>query len=94
MAGPISLINNLWVIIAALLVFTMTIAVGLLEIGELGKDYSRSLLYGRCDMEMASYIPFCPFCVRIYPELIGTHCFHISRFVLHIHMPSCTLNPH
>ncbi len=40
---PISLINNLWVIIAALLVFIMTIAVGFLEVGELGESFSRSL---------------------------------------------------
>ncbi len=38
------LANNLWVVIAALLVFTMTIAVGLLEIGELGEDFWGSLL--------------------------------------------------
>ena len=30
-------INNLWVLIAALLVFTMTISVGFLEVGELGE---------------------------------------------------------
>jgi Amt family ammonium transporter len=39
-----ALVNNLWVIIAALLVFTMTIAVGLLEIGELGETFDYSLL--------------------------------------------------
>ncbi|MEM0139621.1 MAG: ammonium transporter [Ferroplasma sp.] len=38
------LLNNLWVIIAALLVFIMTVAVGFLEIGELGKKFNRSLL--------------------------------------------------
>ncbi|EQD38933.1 ammonia permease, partial [mine drainage metagenome] len=38
------LLNNLWVIVAALLVFTMTIAVGFLEVGELGEDRWRSLL--------------------------------------------------
>ncbi|WP_337860862.1 ammonium transporter [Ferroplasma sp.] len=38
------LINNLWVIIAALLVFTMTISVGFLEIGEMGKGYKRALI--------------------------------------------------
>ncbi len=36
--------NNLWVIIAALLVFTMTPSVGLLEIGELGETFTNSLL--------------------------------------------------
>jgi Amt family ammonium transporter len=36
--------NNLWVIIAALLVFTMTISVGFLEIGELGDGLHFSLL--------------------------------------------------
>ena len=40
----LSLINNLWILIAALLVFLMTIAVGFLEIGELGENFSRSLL--------------------------------------------------
>ncbi len=43
-ADPIALINNLWVLIAALLVFLMTIAVGFLEVGELGEKFSRSLL--------------------------------------------------
>ncbi|HKV89798.1 MAG TPA: ammonium transporter [Thermoplasmata archaeon] len=37
-------VNNLWVLIAALLVFTMTIAVGLLEVGELGEALYASLL--------------------------------------------------
>jgi len=44
MADPISLINNLWVLCAALLVFTMTVSVGLLEVGELGEGFARSLL--------------------------------------------------
>src|SRR5271169_765033 len=34
------LANNLFVLIAALLVFTMTGSVGLLEVGELGEEYS------------------------------------------------------
>lgn len=38
------LANNLWVIICGLLVFTMTISVGFLEIGELGSDLDISLL--------------------------------------------------
>ena len=36
--------NNLWVLICGLLVFTMTIAVGLLEVGELGQNMVVSLL--------------------------------------------------
>ena len=44
MADPILLANNLWVIICGLLVFTMTISVGFLEIGELGSDLDTSLL--------------------------------------------------
>ncbi len=40
---PISLINNLWVLLAGLLVFSMTISVGLLEIGELNRRMDRSL---------------------------------------------------
>ena len=39
-----ALLNNVWVLIAALLVFAMTVAVGLLEIGELGGSLNRSLL--------------------------------------------------
>ncbi len=38
------LVNNLWVIICGLLVFTMTISVGFLEVGELGSDMEISLL--------------------------------------------------
>jgi ammonium transporter, Amt family len=37
-------LNNLWVLIAALLVFAMTVAVGFLEVGELGESVYRSLL--------------------------------------------------
>jgi Amt family ammonium transporter len=36
--------NNLWVLLSALLVFLMTIAVGFLEVGELGEDKTRSYL--------------------------------------------------
>ncbi len=36
-------VNNLWVLIAGLLVFTMTLAVGFLEVGELGKGLWASL---------------------------------------------------
>ncbi len=43
MLDTTSLINNLWVLIAALLVFLMTVAVGFLEIGELGDRFSNSL---------------------------------------------------
>ena len=38
------LLNNLWVLLAALLVFVITVAVGFLEIGELGEGLARSLL--------------------------------------------------
>ena len=41
MAAPTDLIsNNLFVLICGLLVFTMTASVGLLEVGELGEEYS------------------------------------------------------
>ena len=40
----ITLINNLWIILSALFVFTMTISVGLLEVGELGENQSNSFL--------------------------------------------------
>jgi Amt family ammonium transporter len=43
-SSPASDVNNLWVLIAGLLVFVMTPAVGLLEIGELGGKFSVSLL--------------------------------------------------
>jgi ammonium transporter, Amt family len=41
---PTLTVNNLWVLFAGLLVFTMTIAVGLLEVGELGEAFDASLL--------------------------------------------------
>jgi Amt family ammonium transporter len=41
---PENLFNNLWVLLCGALVFLMTISVGLLEIGELGKDYRQGLL--------------------------------------------------
>ena len=41
---PENLLNNLWVLLCAFLVFTMTISVGLLEIGELGEKFDVSLL--------------------------------------------------
>ncbi len=43
MLDTTSLINNLWVLIAALFVFLMTIAVGFLEVGELGDSFSNNL---------------------------------------------------
>ncbi|HUH78669.1 MAG TPA: hypothetical protein VLY83_02100 [Methanoregula sp.] len=43
-AVTINLFNNLWVLLCGALVFIMTISVGLLEIGELGKDYRQGLL--------------------------------------------------
>src|SRR5437016_7492290 len=46
MAPPLDvmLANNLWVIICGLLVFIMTVAVGFLEVGELGAEMEVSLL--------------------------------------------------
>jgi Amt family ammonium transporter len=44
LGGLVSTTNNLWVLIAALLVFTMTISVGFLEIGEMGGRVDSSLL--------------------------------------------------
>ncbi|MCL4334389.1 MAG: ammonium transporter [Candidatus Thermoplasmatota archaeon] len=38
------LINNLWIVVAALLVFLMTIAIGFLEYGELGRGFSNSIM--------------------------------------------------
>jgi len=40
----IDLLNNLWILIAAFLVFIMTISVGLLEAGELGEGFSDRLI--------------------------------------------------
>ncbi|KAA8922625.1 ammonium transporter [Thermoplasma sp.] len=39
----VNIINNFWVLFAAFLVFLMTIAVGFLEVGELGEQLKRSL---------------------------------------------------
>jgi len=44
MASIQFIINNLWVTIAAVLVLTMTVSVGILEVGELGVKMNRSLL--------------------------------------------------
>ena len=38
------LANNIWVLICGLLVFAMTMSVGLLEVGELGEEFSSSLM--------------------------------------------------
>ena len=38
------LINNLWIIVAALFILLMTVAVGFLEVGELGESFSASLM--------------------------------------------------
>jgi Amt family ammonium transporter len=40
----VNLVNNLWIIVCGLLVFSMTISVGLLEVGEVGESHSKSLL--------------------------------------------------
>lgn len=42
-ALPENLFNNLWVLLSGAFVFLMTMSVGLLEIGELGEDYKKSL---------------------------------------------------
>ena len=42
--SDVNLINNLWVILSALFVFIMTVSVGFLEVGELGKRFSNSLI--------------------------------------------------
>ena len=41
--GTMELLNNLWVLLAGLLVFSMTASVGLLEVGELGRQLDISL---------------------------------------------------
>ena len=41
---PVDVLNNLWVLLAGILVFMMTIAVGFLEVGELGERLNKSLL--------------------------------------------------
>jgi Amt family ammonium transporter len=56
MLDTVSLINNLWVIVAALLVFIMTIAVGFLEIGELGDSFSRSMMKTMIITGMALFV--------------------------------------
>ncbi len=50
------LLNNIWVVFAALLVFTMTIAVGFLEVGELGEQMNRSLLKTSLIMGTAIFV--------------------------------------
>jgi ammonia channel protein AmtB len=41
---PAVLANNLWILLCGLFVFMMTIAVGLLELGELGERMAGSLV--------------------------------------------------
>ena len=66
------LINNLWIIIAALLVFLMTIAVGMLEVGELGKHFSRSLLKTILISGLAIFLmAFIGFNIAFAPTLFG-----------------------
>ena len=66
------LINNLWIIIAALLVFLMTIAVGMLEVGELGKHFSRSLLKTILITGLALFLmAFIGFNIAFAPTLFG-----------------------
>ncbi|MGO9386767.1 MAG: ammonium transporter [Methanobacterium sp.] len=68
----INLINNLWVILAALFVFTMTVAVGLLEVGELGMRYSNSLLKTLLITGIALFImAFVGFNTGFAPTIMG-----------------------
>lgn len=66
------LINNLWMIIAALLVFLMTVAVGMLEVGELGKRYSQSFLKTLCISALALFfMAFLGFDIAFAPTFGG-----------------------
>ncbi|MCL5412433.1 MAG: ammonium transporter [Candidatus Marsarchaeota archaeon] len=72
MVDTVSLINNLWVIIAALLVFIMTIAVGFLEVGELGEGFSRSLFKTVLITGMALFMmAFVGFNIAFAPTVLG-----------------------
>lgn len=68
----LDLINNLWVLMCGLLVFLMTISVGFLEVGELGKRFDNSLL--KTMVITASslvFMAFIGFNIAFAPSLYG-----------------------
>lgn len=70
--SDVFLINNLWIIMAALLVFLMTVAVGMLEVGELGERYSRSFLKTLCVSGFALFLmAFLGFDIAFAPTIDG-----------------------
>jgi Amt family ammonium transporter len=77
-------VNNLWVLIAALLVFTMTISVGFLEIGELGEQLNFSLLKTILMTGAALVMAFVGFNTAFAPTVGGVigHPFYSSGFFL------------
>ncbi len=70
--SDVNLINNLWVILAALFVFIMTVAVGLLEVGEIGERFSNSLLKTLLISGIALFImAFLGFNTAFAPTILG-----------------------
>ena len=68
----INLVNNLWVLICGLLIFSMTVSVGLLEVGEIGERYTRSILKSLLIMGSALYfMAFIGFNTAFAPTLGG-----------------------
>jgi Amt family ammonium transporter len=72
LVDPIALLNNFWVLLAALLVFLMTMSVGLLEIGELGETFGRSALKSILISVLALFfMAFVGFNVAFAPALLN-----------------------
>jgi ammonium transporter, Amt family len=65
-------LNNLWVLLSGALVFTMTISVGLLEVGELGERHGRSLIKSALIVCMAFFVmAFVGFNLAFAPTIGG-----------------------
>ncbi len=89
------ILNNFWVLIAALLVFIMTIAVGFLEIGELGTSLKRSLLKTIMISGTSIFVmAIIGFNIAFAPTIYGFigNPFYYNGFILGIINPSSFIN--
>lgn len=65
-------LNNLWVLLSGALVFTMTISVGLLEVGELGEDLTKFLIKSALIVGLAFFLmAFVGFDIAFAPTFGG-----------------------
>jgi ammonium transporter, Amt family len=82
---PTDLVNNLWVLLAGLLVFLMTIAVGFLEVGELGEELwfslSKTVLFTTLALVVMAVVGFNTAFAPTWGGIIGNP-FYSSGFFL------------